>query len=105
MDIGLTSPKQKLKKKKTKTKKPRGISLFTDPLFSLLSLLSARDKKQNRGNLLTASVKNGKKNKPTSVYRLPWKGQFSPIFLLSGVNENKLKDDDDLYLHFFSGGY
>ena len=57
------------------------------------------------GDLLTASVKNGKKNKPTSVYRLPWKGLFSPIFLQSGVNENNLKDDDDLYLHFFRGGY
>ena len=39
---------------------------------------------------MTASAKNGKKNKTIYVYRLPWKGLFSPIFLQSGVNENNL---------------
>jgi len=39
---------------------------------------------------LTASAKNGKKNKTTYVDRLSWKGLFSPSFLQSGVNENNL---------------
>ena len=59
-------------------------SLFTDPLFSLPSSSSARDKKQIRGEFIDCQrsaladvfEKNEKKNKTTSVYRLHFYRNF-----------------------------
>ena len=58
------------------------ISLFTDPIFSLQSPSSAREKKYTAGDLLTATAahadvfqKNEKKNKTSSVYRLDVNGR------------------------------
>ena len=57
------------------------ISLFTDPLFSLQSLSSTRDRKQKHWGIywplhtltrcvFSERIKNKKKNKTTSMYRL-----------------------------------